>query len=312
MVKKTEGSNNSNNSDKSSGNMSLATLKKKFDKTAEIYSTTLYDEDDVKISLNDFEIDNDGVELSFAFTNDTDETLEFVSNSSGYAVNSVNGYMISSGYMNVEVEAGQTESETMTIDLAELITNGISKIADINVGFSISASDYDSNFETIYTGAIKLESSLADSYDYSENLYQKFMKNGFEKALNSKILYYSDNQLLENDNIEVNSFAIVEANDKLAAMVEIKNVSGYEIQCWSDKIFLNDESLTEEFGWYNTINDENTLIGVIDISLYLDNYKGSSELNKIKFTIGTGESSYETETSDEIEVDLSKEKINLK
>ena len=226
MVKKTEGSNNSNNSDKSSGNMSLATLKKKFDKTAEIYSTTLYDEDDVKISLNDFEIDNDGVELSFAFTNDTDETLEFVSNSSGYAVNSVNGYMISSGYMNVEVEAGQTESETMTIDLAELITNGISKIADINVGFSISASDYDSNFETIYTGAIKLESSLADSYDYSENLYQKFMKNGFEKALNSKILYYSDNQLLENDNIEVNSFAIVEANDKLAAMVEIKNVSG--------------------------------------------------------------------------------------
>ena len=307
------GCGNSNNGN-ISGNDSIDTLIKNFDKKAKVSSTTIYSGNNVEIELTDFSISDERVELEFDFTNNTDEELEFLSGSTGYSVNSINGYMINDGYVSVDVEPGETESDTMYIDLRNLIANGIMKIADISVGFNIDASDYDSDFDEFYTGAVNLKTSLADSYDYSENVYQNFMKKGFEKAFDAKVLYFSDKQLLNNSGIEVNSFAVVKTDDKIAGLLEIKNTNSDEVQSWATDVYINDEEI-DTYTWNQTINEKSTAVVVFDISEFLEDYEGSADLstlNKFKFTLKTGETSYSADTTDEIEIDLSKEKVSLK
>ena len=308
------GCGNSNNGG-TTGDESLDTLLQKFDKTAQISATTLYDEKNVKIELTDLAFNDNDVTLNFKFTNNTSEELEFISGSTGYSVNAINGYMINDGYINKEVAPGETEEDTMNFDLKNIIANGIMKIADISVGFAIDASDYNSNFTKFYTGAINFKTSLADSYDYSEKSYQNFMKKGFEKAFDAKVLYFSDNQLFNNSGIEVNSLAIIEKDNEKLAFLEVKNNNSNEINTWAKEVYFNDELVKNTSAWLETINKDNTVIAVFNLSDILEDYNGNgdlSHLSKLKFTLAAGTSSNIADTTDEIEIDLSKENIAIK
>ncbi len=74
-----------------------------FSKTASIEKTVIYDQDNIRITANSLTYTNYGAEIEFAFENNTDENLSFISGSLGYSCNAINGYMMRDGYFYAEV-----------------------------------------------------------------------------------------------------------------------------------------------------------------------------------------------------------------
>ena len=142
---------------------------------ATMEETVLVDEKDVKITATALQGTSNQVELSLAIENNSDTDLSFLSGTMGYSCNSVNGYMIDDGYLNVDVVAGKKANETIKFSVDQLELMGITDIADIEIGFHIQTSDYDTYLRT---GPRQLRTSLSDFYDYSADTYQEAINNG--------------------------------------------------------------------------------------------------------------------------------------
>lgn len=140
---------------------------------ATIEETVLVDESGIKITAKELQYSSSRVGLDIVMENNTDQKLSFYSGTMGYAVNSINGYMISGGYVGEDIAAGMTANETMYFNLDELQLYGIADIADIAVGFQIKDEDYD---EYLVTGPIEIKTSLADGYDYSKDTFAEVMQ----------------------------------------------------------------------------------------------------------------------------------------
>lgn len=109
-----------------------------FAPTATMEETVLVDESNVKITATGLEYTDYDVTLSLTIENNTDQDLSFRSGTSGYSCNSINGYMVDDGYLNADVTAGKKTNETVSFNVDELTLLGLTDIADIELGFSIT------------------------------------------------------------------------------------------------------------------------------------------------------------------------------
>ncbi len=78
-----------------------------------IEETVLVDEKGVKITATELTFERNGVELTLLFENNTDKKLSFTTGTIGYSCNSINGYMVDTGYLNATIQPGKKGYDTI-------------------------------------------------------------------------------------------------------------------------------------------------------------------------------------------------------
>lgn len=196
----------------------------RFNPSATMEETVLVDESDVKITATGLKYTAYEVKVSLTIENNTDQELSFYSGTLGYSCNSVNGYMIDDGYLNVDVPAGKKANETVEFDVDQLTLLGFTDIADIEIGFDISDSDYD---DYLQTGPRQIRTSLADSYDYETDTYRQTITGGsFLGQQGLTVVHDSEVVPFDQKGIRVVSQTLVShSSGEQVLLIEVENTS---------------------------------------------------------------------------------------
>lgn len=207
-----------------------------FDTSYNIEETVLVDENDVKITATGLTYTDYAVEVNLLLENNSDKNLSIYTGSIGYSPNAVNGYMLG-GYMNAEVAAGKKTNETISYDFNELAVYGITKIADLQIGFAIK----DEEYEGFETGPRQVKTAAADSYDYSLDTYAESVKGGIaESIFDYEVNYFAEDVLYEQNDVSVVSQALMTNKDgEQAVFLEVVNDSEETVYVAGSSISLN-------------------------------------------------------------------------
>lgn len=250
-----------------------------FAKDGTIQDTVLYDQNGVTIEATSLEYSNYDAELNITITNNSQSNYSFVAESLGYSVNSINGFMIEDGYMNCDVAAGQSASDTISFSYDELIMHGIDQIAEIQVGFDITDDDYNS----VYTGPLQIKTNYYDLYDFSGE------SSKYHEILNSKALKYTtnmtvdsfkDDKIYDSNGISIVSEGFITNKDGDRTLVlEVLNTSDSIVYFQTSNITLNGVTQYEGKWSYDCITPGKTALIDIGIDKVLD--KADTEAEQI-------------------------------
>lgn len=215
-----------------------AFVSKLFSLQTSIDPVTLVDEKGIVITADELSYTSYSAELALTIENNSSEDLSFRCGTLGYSCNSVNGYMMADGYLNVDVSAGKKSAETISFGATELMILGLTDIADIEIGFDIS----DGNRNTyLQTGPLHINTSLADTYDYSADPYQEGIANNIIPSIfDFSVLYHSTEELYNQNDIRILSETLVKtAEDEFALLLEVENNSDNPVYTSISNIGIN-------------------------------------------------------------------------
>ncbi len=254
-------------SDKDESKSSDDTLEP-FSKDATLSETVMYDENGTKITATGLSYSNYSVDLELTIENNTEKDLSFVSGSVGYCCNSINGYMISDGYLNCDVAAGKSANDTISFSYDQLMLYGINEIADIEIGFDVS--DDDSN--DTYTGPCQVKTSAFDAHDYSKDCYQETIASSAAmNTYNYDITCFLQDALYDVNGVKLLSSAIMEnSSGESALLLELENTTSDMIYLSSSDIAINNLIVYSSTWDSDAINPGKRVIISIDLSSVLD------------------------------------------
>lgn len=234
-----------------------------FQKTATITETVLVDECDVRITATELSYSDYSAELALTIENNSEKDLSFTSNTVGYGCNSVNGYMVKDGYLNCDVAAGKKANDTISISYDTLMLYGIFEIADMEVGFNISDSDYNH----IYSGVGQVKTSASDGYDYDMPSYREnIVSEAAQNTYHYTVPYFSDEILHDQDGFAVvSSGLMINREGEEALLLEVENSSAEPVTVITSGICLNGLSINSSAWSYDTINPGKT--SVVNLAL---------------------------------------------
>ena len=285
-----------------------------FQTTADIEETVLVDENDIKITATELSCSKNYAELKLLIENNSDEDYSFISGSMGYSCNSVNGYMIEDGYLNADVAAGKKSNESIKFNIEGLKIYGITEIADIQIGFKIQDSDYDS----FYTGPRQIKTSSADLYDYNTDTFKKSINSGiWESVYDCTIDYYAENELHDQNDVRIISEAFMTNKDgEKIILLEIQNDSQELIYGVTSNILVNGVVFYSSDWFGDTINPNTKRIMDLSLSSMLDrsywDILGFSEVVDFAFSFELQDTDYEEiKAAEEISISLSDEKATI-
>lgn len=208
-----------------------------FKEEATIAETVMVDEDGIKITATGLEYTGYTANLNVTIENNSKKDLSFVSGSLGYSCNSVNGYMVSDGYLNCDVAKGKKSNETITFSYDSLRMYGINEIADIEVGFDMSDADY----KHTYTGPRQVKTSIYDAHDYSGDCYQDTITS--QACMNTfdyEMKNFSKDPLYEANGVKLLSSTIMTNSDgDTMLLLEIENTTSDIVYVVSSDVTLN-------------------------------------------------------------------------
>ena len=223
-----------------------------------IEETILYEQNGIRITAKEISYTSFSAKLSLLLENNTDTDLEFYSNTLAYACNSVNGYMVQSGYINEDVQAHSSVETTATFSSDDLYLLNITDIADLEIGFMI----HDDDYNYIYTGPCPLKTTLAPTYDYSSPSHVKGVTNPWISH-EYKITVEStlDSILYDANEIRVDKGVILKNSEKhLLITLEAQNNSDKIIRFSVENLAIND-LITYLGSWTSrTINPGKTAV----------------------------------------------------
>jgi len=251
-----------------------------FSKSATLAETVMVDEDGVKITAAGLSYNNYSVELELTIENNSGKDLSFISGSMGYSCNSVNGYMVTEGYLNCDVANGKKANDSISFSYDALMLYGISEIADIEIGFDISDEDY----KHTYTGPRQVKTSVFDSHDYSKDFYQETITS--RAAMNTftyDITYFSQDNLYNESGIKLlSSGLMVNKDGNTALLLELENTTSDIVYISTSDIALNGLIITSSTWSSDAINAGKRCIVDIDISSVFDSeYWGIYGINTV-------------------------------
>ena len=273
---------------------------------ATIEETVLVDEKDVKITATGISYSDYDVEISLIIENNSDQELSFLTGSMSHSINSVNGYMISDGYVNADVSAGKKSNEKMSISRRELALVGITQIADIEISFLIEDEDND---EYLVTKPAQIKTSAFDSHDYSKDYYLQALSDGtFGADYDVTIDSLSEEKLFDDSGISLVSQAYVtNSSDETMLMLEFENTSDQQIYVGVKNISVSGLNVYSSLWASQTITPgKRGIIGIVP-SDTVDDYVweafGIDSFTDVGFSlVGTDEQDNKLFESEEINV----------
>ncbi len=271
-----------------------------FDTSPTIDEAVLWDEQDVKITATGLEYSNSSVSLNLAIENNSEQSLNFAAGTMGTPWNAVNGYMVSDGYLNEDVEAGTSVDCDVSFNISNLTLYGIKKIADIQIGITVKDDDNNSFF----LSPQKIETSVAGSYDYEEDTYIEALENGvYEQNYDISTEYFSTDKLYENNGISIVSEALLilkdDSGEDAGLFLEIDNQSEYNIYAAISDLSINDTSVYEDNWTQETMISGTKAVLTVDINDLLEKSENEDEsliengLDNITFELSIRNENYE-------------------
>ena len=178
-----------------------------FESEATIEETLIADESGVKITAKSLYYDDYEPKITFEIENNSDEAILVRSSSTNDNGNAINGYMVDALFMSEDIEPGKKSKTSMYIDSDELMRLGIKDIAEISLFFEVDDADY----QTIFTCNKTIETSIADSYDYSKESYSDAVQNEYvADYLMYDLEYYADDVAYDNEGVQIVSEAMAD------------------------------------------------------------------------------------------------------
>ena len=241
----------------------------------------------MRITATGINYANYEAELGIRNENNTDRNLAFLAETYGYSRNAVNGFMIENGYIGMELAPGESGEDAAGFDYNELLLHGISEIADIQIGFSIS--DDDNNYT--YTGPLQVKTPLSESYDYNND--------GYQKAISSKAMQYTygytvkdfaAKEAFNSGGIRILSECYVENEDgEHSLMLEVMNDNDFVAHFTTRDIQMNGTLVYDSSWTYEVINPHCRALVDIQPEYILDEDEmaeyGVNEIESIGFTV---------------------------
>lgn len=260
-----------------------------FTSKAGIEETVLVDESDIKITATELSYDRSYPELKLTIENNTNKNLTFYAGTLGYSRNSINGYMISSGYLNVDVTAGKKANDSIHFDADELALLGITDIADIEIGFNVQDDNYDTYLQT---GPRQLKTTLADGYDYDTDSYQSAITgNTLGYTYYYSVQHYASEELYNQKGIRIISEVLLQNTEgELALLLELVNEGTDPIEAVVSDISLNGLVVYSSTWDSEFINGGKRYVMNMKLSSALDSVYwdvyGLSKIGDITFSLG--------------------------
>ena len=167
---------------------------------------------------------------------------------------------------------------------------GITEIADIQIGFSMT----DDDFNSTDTGVLQLKTSAADSYDYeagSERYHKAITNKILLQNYDLKVPYFADDELYSSNGIRLVSEAFaVNSSDERSLLLEVRNETDKTVYVQTSNIKANDIEIYDSDWSYDTITAGNTAIVNIGLDDILDaeewTENGIDTIESISMTIG--------------------------
>ena len=238
---------------------------------ATIEETVLVDEENIKITATDLSYNSYQASVSLLIENNTDKDLSFTSNTWGDSCNSVNGYMMSSGWINEDVAAGKKAKATASFGLNELAIYGMTDIAEIQLGFRIVDDDYD---EYLTTGPRSIRTSAYGAYDLSEDTYRENIQK-YIKLLSNDVQidgFMSDVTEYQNGVRVLSTLFIVNGDGEQLVMIEFENTTNEDRIVSIANMMLNDLMINSGTWTSDRINANSRCITSINLSNCLEDY----------------------------------------
>ena len=237
-----------------------------FPEQATIGETVLVDEKDVKITATELTYTGYSAELTLLLENNSDADLSFASHNNCPC--SINGYMVDGGFMSEDVAAGKKANTTLTFNADELITFGITEIADIELSFELNDEDYETYLET---GPCQIQTSAAASYDDSEDTYQSAINSGWlAAAYGYTVDYFASDELYNDNGLGVISEALLTNKDgDRALFLEVENNSTEPLLASVGDIYINGLMIHGSWSTYS-VSAGNRRVFSLTISSMMD------------------------------------------
>ncbi len=228
----------------SSGASGAGTLE--FRKTATVEETVLYDVGGVKITATGLDYTRWEAELSLSIENNSAKELTFLSGTLGYACNAVNGYMVPDGYLNCTVGPGKKASDTIGIDIDNLLLCGVTEIAEMDVAIEITDPDY----KSVYTGPISLQTSAYAGWSFDEDGFRNaFCSEELQGSLGYTVeCFYAEELALGSSLAAVGEAVMRTEDDELVLVLEVENRGSAMRYVAADEIAL-DGVIAESGTW---------------------------------------------------------------
>ena len=259
-----------------------------FNVDATLAETVLLDEGGVRITANGLSYTAYSVDLELTIENNSGKNLSFVSGSLGYSCNSVNGYMVNDGYLNCDVANGKKANDTIQFSYDGLMLYGIDEIADMEIGFSMT----DSEYNTTYSGLRQLKTSAVETHDYGTDHYQNAITSGaVMNTYGYEMMYFSQDSLYDQNGVTLLSSGVITRRDgKTVLLLELENTTDSMVYLSTADIAINGLVVNSSTWSSDAINPGKRCIVDIDLSSVFepDNWSvyGITEVGRVSVLLG--------------------------
>lgn len=239
-----------------------------FNTDATLAETVLMDENGIKITATDLTYTAYSVDLALTIENNSGQDLTFVSGSLGYSCNSVNGYMISDGYLNCDVANGKKANDTISFSCDALKLYGIKEIADMEIGFSMT----DDAYNTTYSGPRQLKTSVFETHDYETDHYQETITSGAAMStFGYEMKSFSQDTLYDQNGVALRSSGVMTNRDgETALLLELENTTGNMVYLSTSDITINGLLINSSTWSNDAINPGKRCIVDVNLASVID------------------------------------------
>ncbi len=262
------------------------------DTNISIEETTLMDIPEATVVANSLTFKNDNAYVEVTATNKTDTKISINAGTMGYSGNFVNNYMVTSGYLGLELEPLETKSDELYFNGSELHLLGIDKIGEIGLGLNVKYNEFGSgsvemNLDGIAKDIASIRTSAYDSVDMNTDTYQDSINNNLVlSATGASLLAFDGNGGFEQSGISVKSICLVKNKDEeVTFFLEIQNNNETTIMATAGDVSVNGVMAYEGLWTSETIAPGKTAIMDISLTNVTDSISDQVDLNDVS-TVG--------------------------
>lgn len=258
------------------------------DTNISIEETTLIDIPEVAVVANSLTFKNDNAYVEITATNKTDTKISINAGTLGYSGNFINNYMVTSGYLGLELEPQETKSDELYFSGDELHLLGIDKIGEIGIGLDVGYNEFgtgstEMNLDDIAKDIVSIRTSAYDSVDMGADTYQDSINNDLVlSATGASLLAFDGNGGFDQSGISIKSVSLVRnKDDNVTVFVEIRNDTDAIVSATAGDISVNGAMAYEGLWTSETIAPGKTAIMDVSLNSVTDSISDQIDLNDI-------------------------------
>lgn len=264
-----------------------------FNKDVSVSETVLLEEKEVVVKVTGITYDDYYAQLHFKIENNSDDTYVLSSGYLGKESVSINGCMISSGYMDVTVAPGETVESVMEFSIYEMKSKGIYEIYEFSIGFGLMVEGDYNNVDRYWPFYVQTSSSVKSN----SVSYRDVLQNGIYGSLyDCKLLNLTQDNLYSQNGVSIVSEAlIVDEYGNLSLLLELENKSQDNYIVYIDNVYINEILVCDSGFSKDSLNPSTMNIVEMELHRYIgdDSEYGIDEIENISFDVQLRNDSYE-------------------